>query len=70
MKKPNVKAMLVLRGLKQADLAGRINVTQQFFSQVVNRKRTSARVQLFIADVLQMKPELLWPRDGHGRRAA
>ncbi len=59
-RKPNIKALLVLRGLKQAELAGKIGVSPQFFSQVVARKRKSARVQRFIADALGFKYEFLW----------
>ncbi len=68
-RKPNIKALLVLKGLKQADLAKEIGVSRAFFSQVVSRVRTSVRVQRHISDAVGLKYELLWPRNG-GKRAA
>lgn len=62
-----VKALLVMHGVNQYELAEQIGVSQPFLSQIINGRRIAAKekgklARLIIADALGMKVEELWPK--------
>ena len=66
----NIKKLLIMRDIKQADIARAAGLTKGTVSAVVNRKRKSTRVRWLVADALGMKFEILWPENGRERRSA
>ena len=64
-----IKALMVLKGVKQVDICRKLHVRAATVSQIVSGKKKSARIRLAIAKALGMQVEELWP-NGHNHRKA
>ena len=59
--KPNeIKSLMILKGIKQTDIARKLNLDRCTVSGAVNGLRKSRRVQQAIADALGKNYETLW----------
>lgn len=56
-----VKALMVLKGVKQADICHMLHVKPSSVSLVVSGKKTSERIRCAIALALGVRVEELWP---------
>lgn len=56
-----IKAMMVLQGVKQADICRELNVKPSTVSLIVSGKKKSSRVRKAIAVALGKRVEDLWP---------
>lgn len=56
-----LKALMVLKGLRNIDVAEKTKVTPTWVSLVVCGHKKSARIQKAIASSLGMRVEELWP---------
>lgn len=56
-----IKAMLILKGIKQADVAKELDVSRAAVSVVVSGKGTSRRIKEHIARLLNKDIDDLWP---------
>ena len=56
-----IKAMLILKGIKQADIAKELHVSRAAVSAVVCGKGTSRRIKEHIARRLNKDIDDLWP---------
>lgn len=66
-----VKALLVLNGLRQDELAQKLGVSDAFLSEIISGKRrackaTGKRIRQGIADALGMTVAELWPEKEKG----
>ena len=59
--KRELKALWILRGIKQADIASRLSVSRAAISIVVSGKGRSRRIQAAIAAELGKNVSALWP---------
>jgi DNA-binding XRE family transcriptional regulator len=62
-----VSGLLIMHGINQAELAGKIGITQPFLSMIINGQRIGAKekgklARQVIAESLGMKVEDLWPK--------
>jgi len=62
-----VKALLILHGIRQDELAAKLGVSGPLMSQVVNGRRKGVKkkgrlIRQGVADALGMKVEDLWPK--------
>ena len=57
----NIKALLVVAGVKQVDIARRLKTSRSFVSEVVSGKKRTLRVRRAIARSLGLKVSELWP---------
>lgn len=64
-----IKAALILAGVKQSRLADSLGVSRALVSLVVSGKKKSSRVRQAIARALGLKVEDLWPAGGTKKAA-
>lgn len=69
-KNNEIKALLVRKGIRQVDIARKLNVTRGTVSAVLNGLRESNRVRRTIARALGLKVSDLWPREAGNKEAA
>lgn len=61
--KPNeIKSALLLKNIKNNDLANALGVSPAAVSQVVYGDATSYRIQLYIAQLLNRPVHEIWPK--------
>ncbi len=58
-----IKALLILQGKKQVEIARKLRITRSAVSRVVSGRSRSPRIRKAVADVLGMAVEELWPED-------
>ncbi len=61
MKGQTIRALLLLRDIRLVDIARALGVARPTVSQVVRGVRKSRRIQEYIADLLDMPVEDIWP---------
>lgn len=59
-RKNYIKALLAARGIKEIDIARRLNITRSAVSLIINGHKSSRRVQKTISDMLNIPYEQLW----------
>lgn len=60
--KPNqIKGLIQYHGLKPAEIAEKLHVTRQAVLQVINRKSTSRRIMLALAEAIGLPPAEVFP---------
>jgi transcriptional regulator with XRE-family HTH domain len=64
-----IRAMMILRDVKQVDICRQLRVNSSTVSLIVSGKKKSARIRAAIAEALGFKVEELWPSNGHKRAA-
>ena len=55
-----IKALLILKGIKQVDIANRLGVSRAAVSVVVSGKGSSRRIKETIAKILNREMSSLW----------
>lgn len=55
-----IKSLLILKGIKQSDIAASLNVRRSTVSGAISRKRLSRRIQKAIATALDEDYEKIW----------
>lgn len=63
-----IKALMVLRGVKSKDIAHETGVTETWVSLVLNGRRKSPRIRKAIANAVGIPVEDLWP-NGNNKAA-
>lgn len=63
-----IKALLVGQGIKQIDIAAALGVTKSTVCAVVNGRKTSHRVQKYIAQLLGKDYAKLWGQPRPNKR--
>ena len=64
-----IKALMVLKGVKQADICRKLHVRPASVSQIVSGKKVSARIRAAIAKALGVTVSDLWPENNHKKAA-
>ncbi|OUN00482.1 MAG: hypothetical protein BAA04_08260 [Firmicutes bacterium ZCTH02-B6] len=58
-----IRAALILRGVKQRDVAQELGVSEAIVSQVISRKRTSERIERAIARAIGRPVHEVFPKE-------
>jgi len=58
-----IRAALILRGVKQRDVAQELGVAEAIVSQVISRKRTSERIERAIARAIGRPVHEVFPKE-------
>jgi transcriptional regulator with XRE-family HTH domain len=64
-----VKAMMVIKGIKQVDICRRLDVRPSTVSLIVSGKKKSARIRAAIAKALGVPVADLWPKNNEQKAA-
>lgn len=65
-----VKALMVLKGIKQADICVLLGVRASSVSLIVSGKKRSRRIRTAIAQALGVRVEELWPDKSNAPKRA
>jgi transcriptional regulator with XRE-family HTH domain len=61
MKSPEIRGLLLVKGYRVKDIASHLAVTSGAISKIIKRQSRSRRIMLYIAQLLQMPPEKIFP---------
>jgi transcriptional regulator with XRE-family HTH domain len=61
MSPQEIKALLILNGVKQRELAKQLHVNESAISLIINGRQTSRRIQTAIAEAINKPYHEVWP---------
>lgn len=61
MKSTEIRGLLLVKGYRVKDISSHLAVTSGAISKIIKRQSRSRRIMLYIAQILQIPPEKIFP---------